>query len=77
MRNIGIVQRTVVLQEHTFKFFKVGHHFPLHFQPINPTCSIARHQGDGILAGLKCCLPLGGHVINTKRYVIPFKGREP
>ena len=77
MHNVGVVQQTEVLQEHAFKVFKAGQHLLLHFQPIDPTCRIARHQGDGVLAGLECWLPFGGHMINTNRNVVPFKGGEP
>ena len=75
--NVGVVQRTVVLQEHAFKLFKAGRHLALHFQSVDPAFRVARHQGDGILAGLECRLPSGGHIINTDHNEVPFKGTEP
>ena len=75
--NVGVVQQTVVLQEHAFKIFKGGWHLPLQLQPVDPTCRIAHHQGDSALTGLEYQLLFGGHVLHTDRYVLPFKGGEP
>ena len=48
MCNIGIVQWTVVFQEHALKVFEGGRHLPLHVQPVISTYHITRHHGNGL-----------------------------
>lgn len=74
--NVGIIQQTVVFQEHAFKVFEGGWHLLLHLQLVDPMCPIAHHQGNGVLTGLDCRLFISGHIFNTKHYVISFKGGE-
>ena len=53
MCNAGIIQHTVVFQEHAFKVFEGGRHLSLYLEPVDPTCCIAHHQGNSMLIGLE------------------------
>ena len=51
--NITIIQWTVVFKEHVIKVSEGGQHLPLHLQPVDSKCYVARHQSNSVLTGLE------------------------